>query len=140
MSSDGYNFQKDLENSIFNADPKLNRDELLVDIFKAYVAKLFELVLSRQKKEDRIPFGALVEIKSNLISEFRQASLVEHQQSVKWYEELFETTVQEILNDASLAHQGVETIELDKNQEFSVNPESYVNNGGLFIPKHLKKN
>jgi len=139
MSNDDYDFQKDLQNSIFNADPKLNRDDLLLDIFKSYVAKLFELVLSRQGSESRIPFDALVQIKKNLISEFRLASLGEYQQSVKWYEEMFEATVQEILNDASLAHQGADTIELDQNQELSVDINGYINEGGLYVPEHMKK-
>jgi hypothetical protein len=105
-----YNFQTDLENSINNADPKLNKKELLEDIFKIYVAKMFEIAIKKSKTPDRLPYDALVEIKRNLISEFRKASLEMIQMSVEKYEELFEKTVQEIVNDAGLAHKGEDSM------------------------------
>jgi hypothetical protein len=126
-----YNFQADLESSISNADPKLDKKELLVDIFKMYVAKLFELKL----KDSRLEFGVLVQIKSNLINEFRKASLAEIQMSVEQYEKLFDDTVKEIFNDAAIAHKGVDIMSQDPNVEFSINPNAMKKTAsGLFVP------
>ena len=132
-----YDFQKELKKSIFGSDAtKVDREELLTDIFKAYVAKLFEYNLSKEKK-DRIEFGAMVEIKRNLISEFRKTELGEYQKSTEWYEDLFDETVKEIFNEAALSHKGVNNVNM--NQRLEINPEAYINEGGLFIPDHLKK-
>jgi len=129
-----YNFQKDLRDSVLKADPtKLNKKELLTDIFKSYVAKLFEIVLSG-KKGNRLEFDAMTQVKANLISEFRKTELGEHQQSIKWYEELFDTAMQEILNDAAQNHKGIDQISVEQTME--INPEAYVNEGGLFVPEH----
>ena len=132
-----YNFQKELKKSIFGCDPnKFNRNELLEDVFKAYVAKLFEWNLSR-KKQNRLEVDALVEIKRNLISEFRKAELGEYQKSTEWYENLFESTVQEIFNDAAKVHQGIDNVSIE--QTLRIDPRAYINEGGLFVPEHLKK-
>ena len=131
-----YNFQKVLRDSVLKADPvKFDKKELLTDIFKSYVAKLFEIVLSR-KKGNRLEFDAMIQVKANLISEFRNTELGEYQQSVKWYEDLFDTAMQEILNDAAQNHQGINQVSIEQNLE--INPDAYINEGGLFIPQHLK--
>ncbi len=131
-----YNFQKELKDRIFGCDSnKFNRRELVEDIFKSYVAKLFELTLSK-KGADRLEFDAMVEVKRNLISEFRKTELSEYQLSVKAYEDLFDTTVQEILNDAAKAHKGSDLVSVD--QTLEINPEAYVKEGGLFVPEHMK--
>jgi len=124
-----YNFQKELKDAIFNADIKLDRKELLTDIFKSYVAKLFERVLVR----GRVPFDAMVQIKNNLINEFRSADLSEYQKSVEQYDELFDATVKEILNQAALRHKGVDTIHRGA-QNLEINPEIYINEGGMIKP------
>jgi hypothetical protein len=129
MSNDEYDFQKDLKNSIFNADPKIDKHELLTDIFKSYVAKMFEITLKR----GRIPFDALVEIKANLISEFRKTDLSEYQKSVEWYEGLFDTTIKEILSLAAARHKGTDRV-VNANQNLEINPEIYINEGGLMKP------
>ena len=132
-----YNFQKELKDSIFNSDAaKIDRNELLEDIFKAYVAKLFEFNLGR-KGVNRLEIGVMVEVKKNLINEFRNTELGEYQKSVEQYEDLFETTIQEIFNDASKAHEGSNIVSVD--QTLQINPKAYVNEGGLFIPEHMKK-
>ncbi len=132
-----YNFQKELKKTIFGSDPdKIDRHELLENIFKAYVAKLFEFNLGRAK-ENRLEANVMIEVKRNLISEFRKTEIGEYQKSVEWYEDLFETTVNEILNDAANSNKGVDTVSV--NQTLQINPEAYVNEGGLFIPDHLKK-
>ena len=130
-----YNFQKELKKSILNADEKLDRKELLIDIFKAYTAKMFEHVLGR-KGENRLEFDALVVVKRNLISEFRKTELGEYQKSVKWYEDLFEDTIKEIFNEAAQAHEGVDSTSI--NQSLEINPDAYVKEGGLFVPEHMK--
>ena len=132
-----YNFQKELKDSIFNSDAtKVDRGELLTDIFKAYVAKLFEFNLGRKQK-DRLEVDVMTEVKRNLINEFRNAELGEYQKSTKWYEDLFDETVKEIFNDAALAHKGVNGINVQ--QQLHVNPRAYINEGGMYIPEHLKK-
>jgi hypothetical protein len=132
-----YNFQKDLETSIANSDPKLNKKELLEDIFKIYVAKLFEIAIQKSKTPNRLPLEALVEIKRNLISEFRKASLEMIQMSVEQYEVLFEKTVQEIVNDAGLAHRGEDSAII--RSEFDINRSLYKQTNkttpsGLILP------
>lgn len=115
------------------ADPKLNREELLIDIFKSFVAKMFEHILSSGKSsETRLRMDQVVAIKRNLISEFRQTSLEKHQKPVKWYEDLFEKTVGEIFDTAK--HQGEESYNL-ANQNLEINADAYKNEGGLFVPK-----
>jgi len=134
MSDQEYNFQKDLENSILNADPKIDRKELLIDIFKSYVAKMFEFTLTKKG----LPYEALVEVKNNLISEFRRAELSERQMSVEQYEALFDSTVQEILAFAASQHQGRDSVSMG-NQSLQINPEAYINEGGLYVPPHLAR-
>ena len=128
-------FRVELKNTIFNADPKIDRKELLTDIFKSYVAKLFELVLGRNKdkKQGRIEFDAMITIKRNLINEFRQTDLAEYQRSEEQYAELFELTVQEILNDAALAHQGEDILSIAK--ELPINDSAFIKSGNLFVPQ-----
>ena len=129
MSDKEYNFQSELEKSILNADIKLNRSELLIDIFKAYIAKLMEKMLIH----GRIPFEAVVQIKRNLINEFRSALLAEYQMSVEQYEKLFDETVKEILNYASNLHKGHDTA-VQSDQELIINPEAYIQENGIFKP------
>jgi len=128
MNND-YDFQKELKNSIFNADPKLDRNELLIDIFKSYVAKMFELVITKKG----LPYDSLVQIKANLINEFMNAELSEYQKNTKWYDKLFDDTVKEILNFAAHQHSGQDMV-ADANQTLQINPEVYINEGGLIKP------
>jgi len=132
-----FNFQKWLRESILEADEKLDRNELLVDIFKIAVAQLLEYTM--KKGVNRLEGEALKTTKRNLINEFRNTSLEQYQKSVKWYENLFDTAMQEILNDAALAHGGMDQVMVDENSQLEINPEAYINEGGLFIPPHLKK-
>jgi hypothetical protein len=127
--SEEFNFQNELKSSIFNADDKVNKKELLEDIFKSYVAKLFEKVITGK----RLPFDALVEVKGNLIREFRATDLSEYQRTVEQYEELFDTTVKEILSFAASQHDGRDSA-IFAPQELVINPRVYVNEGGLMKP------
>ena len=135
MSNKEFDFQKELVSSIFNAGPEVDRKELLTDIFKHYVAKMFEYTLSREK-ENRLSFEALVLVKRNLINEFRKAELSEYQRTTEQYENLFEETVQEILQEAASSHAGKDRVSVDKTLQ--INPEKYIHEGGLFVPKHMK--
>jgi len=131
MESSGFNFQKELKDTISNADPKQDRDELLTMIFKSYVAKCLEYTL--RKKTSRIEMAAMKQIQRNLINEFRGAELGEYQKSVQWYEELFDAAIQEIFNDAALAHDGVNIATVD--QTFEINKRAYAaQNRGLILP------
>jgi hypothetical protein len=134
MSNQEYNFQKDLEDAIFNSDSsKINRHELLIDIFKNYVAKLFEYILSKKEK-NRIELDAMIQIKRNLINEFTKASLGEYQKTDDQYDELFEQTIKEIFNDAALNHEGENIVSVNQNLE--INKTIYTNEHGLFVPFH----
>jgi len=125
-------FQEDLSKSILEADEKLDREELLVDIFKSFVAKMFEFVLNQGKfTESRLPYAQVIAIKRNLINEFRNASLEQYQKPEKWYEDLFEQTVNEIFTAAQ--HKGEDLTKIDKNLE--INIDAYKHEGGLFVPK-----
>ena len=136
--SNEYNFGKDLVKSVQTVKPE-EREELLKMIFKSYVAKLLEILMANSKIKDGLEAEMLEEVKSNLIKEFRAAPLGVSQRPVKFYEDLFNTAVQEILNEASLNHEGVDSAEVDKYRQFSVNPEAYINEGGLYIPEHLRR-
>ena len=126
-------FQEDLKNSIFNPDPNLDRKQLLEDVFKSFVARLFEHVMTRRTtNQSRLTFDELVHVKKNLINEFRTAQLAEYQQSEQWYDDLFETTVKEIFE--STAHQGVSNVGV-ANQNLEINKEAYKFEKGLFLPK-----
>ena len=126
-------FQKDLEKSVLQADPKLDREELLTDIFKSFVARMFEFVLKRGKNEEtRLQANQVIEIKRNLIHEFRSANLENHQKPIEWYEDLFEKTVGEIFQSAKhpgvdLSHRAAENLE--------INVDAYKNESGLYVPK-----
>ena len=132
MSSSDYNFQKELEATM--RDTIMDRSVLLEQIFKSFIAKTIEYYLD--KKTNRLEMAAMKEIQRNLISEFRAADIGEWQKSIKWYEDTFDTAMQEILNDASLSHSGLDEMTIDKTLE--INPNGYINNGGLYIPDHLK--
>jgi Zn-dependent M16 (insulinase) family peptidase len=76
----------------------------------------------------------LVEIKNRLISSFRGAELGEYQKSEAQYDELFETTVKEILNDCAHNHQGQDTIEMAPEQ-FEINKnEFHKQASGIYVP------
>jgi hypothetical protein len=135
--SEEYNFQKELKKSIEGADPKLDRKELLEDIFKIYTAKLFEIAIQKSKTPDRLPYEALVEIKKNLINEFRHTSLEMIQMSVEQYEKLFESTVKEIVESAALAHPGQDSAIIQS--KFDINIPRYkethnISPGGIILP------
>jgi hypothetical protein len=137
-------FPKELEDTINNADEKVDKKELLEDIFKSYVAKLFEVNI----KNKRLPYGVLVEVKKLLISAFRAASLDVYQRSVGQYEEMFDNTVQEIIDFASGQNdEGEDIVEQDPNQRLEVNVKEYENlknasdnsfeknDSGIYVPK-----
>jgi hypothetical protein len=130
----GMNFKENVESTIKNAGPGVDRKELLIDIFKTTIAQFFEWYLVNKSNGNRLPFEAVVQAKQQLINEFRGLS-IDQQQSVEWYENLFESTVKEIFNDAALAHRGTDRFEY-ANQNFEVNKDMYQQStGGIYIPK-----
>ena len=128
------NFKENVESTIKNAGPGVDRKELLIDIFKTTIAQFFEWYLVNKSNGNRLPFEAVVQAKQQLINEFRGLS-IDQQQSVEWYENLFESTVKEIFSDAALAHRGTDRFEY-ANQNFEVNKDMYQQStGGIYIPK-----
>lgn len=83
--------------------------------------------------KEKLPFEALVQVKNNLINEFRQAELSEYQKSVEQYDQLFDETVKEILNLAASRHKGNDSVARSP-QEFIINPEIYIQEKGLSVP------
>ena len=138
LMSEEYNFGKELVKSVHTVSAE-EREEMLKMIFKSYVAKLLEILMNNSKLKDGLEANMLEEVKTNLINEFRNAPLGVSQRPVEFYEELFNTAMQEILNEASLNHEGVDSVKVDKYKQFSINPQEYINGGGLIIPDHLKR-
>ena len=130
MQKENFDFQKELKASIFGADEKQERHELVAMIFKSYVAKCIEYTL--RKKISRIESAAIYQIRRNLINEFRNAELGEYQKSVKQYEELFNTAIEEIFNEAGHAHEGINIATVD--QTLEINKRAYAENRGIIIP------
>jgi hypothetical protein len=125
-------FKTNIQNTINTAGPDVDRKELLVDIFKHTVADFFIWYLTNKNNGNRLAIDALINTKRSLISEFRDMSISEIQQSVEWYEELFEDTIKEIFNDASLAHSGKDSYV--HGQNFDINATEYKKQAnGLYV-------
>jgi hypothetical protein len=117
-------FQQDLKIALDKVDQsKQSKKEVLVDIFKMTVAKLFEIQIDKSRAADRLEFDQLVMVKRNVISLFRGAELSEDQMSEEQYDKLFDATVQEIMNEASHAHEGHDSATND--QQLLVNAREY---------------
>lgn len=134
------NFKKDLEDSILKADHRLDKNDLLVDIFKMFVAKMLQVAMEKSNKENegRLESDAVFIAKRELINSFRGASLGEYQQSEEWYEKLFQTAMEEIFNHASNSHKGEDQVSL-ASQNLEINTDAYINEGGLYVPSHMKR-
>ena len=135
--SDNYNFGTEVAKSLKMVKHE-ERKELLEMIFKSYVARLLEVMLEKSGTAGRLEAGMLEEVKKRLVYEFREAPLENSQISVEMYEELFDTAIAEIFNEAALNHQGVDSAEFDLTRQLEINPNAYIKEGGLYIPEHLK--
>lgn len=118
-------FQKSLKKAIFECDSKLDRKEILIDIFKTYVAKMMEANVDKNK--GRLEADYLTKMKGFIITEFRNTDLQEHQISEGGYSKLFDDTIQEIFNDAANAHEGEDTVKFDPTKRFEINKTAYHN-------------
>ena len=121
-------FSKDLEETIFSLDNQ-DRVETLTIVFKSCVVNEIILLKIQEDLEDGIEADMLNKVKNEIISGFRNASLQEYQRSVEQYEMLFDTTLSEMLNEASLAHEGIDSATF-ANQMLDINAEMYRNEGG----------
>lgn len=135
--SEEYDFNTELLGSIRKAD-KEDQLDVLKMIFKSYVAKLIEIMMEQSGNANAIEAGILVEVKSNLIHEFRNAELEELQRSEEMYESMFDEALGEILNLAALSHQGEDSIKF-ANRVMDINPDAYVNEGGLYVPDGMRR-
>jgi hypothetical protein len=127
------NFQEELRDTLlYRCDPKLSKKETLVDIFKTYVAKMLEQNVLANK--NRLSVDYLTMVEGYLINEFRSAELGEWQMSEQQYADLFAKTMQEIFNDASLAHKGENVIQ-NADQRLEVNKKIYDNEVAPYIIK-----
>ena len=96
-------------------------------------------MLEKSGTSGRLESGMIDEVKKRIIHEFRQAPLENSQMSYEMYEDLFDTAIAEILNEAALNHQGEDHADWDLTRQLEINPEAYVREGGLYIPAHLKR-
>lgn len=129
MNSEHLNaLSKCLKDAISNSTDKVKPEETIKTLFKHAVARMFEEAMIATGRSQRMEYDAIVETKNALIYLFRNTELGEHQKSIEWYEDLFDATVQEILNFASHNHKGSDIITLDNSREFSINPARLVDN------------
>lgn len=123
-----YDFQKVLEKSIMGADEKIDRKELIVIVFKTYIAKLLEV--SMQKAGGVLRFEVIKVIRDNLINEFRKASLDMYQLPEEKYSDIFDETMEEILTHAGGAHDGEDIVQEGK-QVLDINAKALMSDKGL---------
>lgn len=138
-------FQKSLSDAILNRDQKLNPKELLIDIFKTYVAKMMEQNVIANN--GRLEADYINQMKGYLITEFKDADLGDYNLSIKAYSELFDDSFKEILNDAANNHKGEDVAEVDETRQLEVDKQGYhneilkrnqngeaVTKGGIILP------
>jgi len=114
---------KALEDAVISGTAKANPTEIITVLFKHAVSRMFEkAIVSKGDGTKSMRYDAILETKRGLIHTFKTANLGDHQKSTEWYEQLFDSTVQEILNFASHRHEGSDIISLDQARQFSINP------------------
>ena len=126
-------FQKKLVNAVVNnCDPRVSRDEVLEDTVKYYVAEM--LAENVMKNKNRISAGFIQALCGFIVSEFRGAELGEYQKPEKWYADVFNKCIQEILNDAGHAHKGENSAIVDRQRQIDYNKSGWRKRGGLIVP------
>jgi hypothetical protein len=135
--SEEFNFGKSVSETIKKV-PGNERKELLEMVFKSYVAKLLEVMLNNSGTAGRLESGMIDEVKKRIIHEFREAPLENSQMSYEMYEDLFDTAIAEILNEAALNHQGEDHADFDLTRQLEIDPRAYIKEGGIYVPPHLK--
>ena len=125
-------FQQKLREAVItNIDPKKNPNEVLEDIFKYYVAEMLKTNILQNK--NRIAAGFIDALCGHAIKTFKDTDLGDFQKNEKWYGDLFNKTIQEILNDASHAHEGENKAEVK--QQLHINKKLWnMRQSGLVIP------
>jgi hypothetical protein len=129
--SEEYDFQKELKKSLVDADPSMDKIEMLEMIFSSYVTKLLEYMLKKSPVKGRLEASAINEAKRNLINEFRNAELGEWQRSVERYEEIYTKTIMGILNENALMNPGEDSAQYS--QQLSIDSKGYQN---IIAPKY----
>jgi hypothetical protein len=124
-----------IADQVKNADPKINREVLLEEIFKNTVIDFFKFALMNQKKIGRLPYDLLLMCKKEVINEFRSSELGEYQKSFEWYEKIFDRTLYDFLQFAGDNHPG-EQKKMRSTEELEYAGTSFDKSGsGLYIPK-----
>jgi hypothetical protein len=122
-------FQEQLKRSVLECPTdKLDRKEVLIDIFKTYAARMIEQNVMTNK--NRIEGGFIMMLRGYMISEFRSVELGEHQLSEAQYADLFDKTIKEIFDSASNAHEGDDKVERQP-QNLEVNKNAYSESKGF---------
>ena len=129
-----FDLSVELEKSIQSAKPE-DRIEILIVAFKSSVIqRIGDLMV--QVGSAGIEPDMLMVTRRELIKDFRDAKIGEAQRSEEQYEEMFDETIEGLLNYASHVHEGEDSAKF-ANQVLDVNADAYVNEGGLFVPGHL---
>jgi len=122
-AEDKVKLTKVLEGAVMSATAKVKPSEVIRSIFKHAVSSMFEkAIVNKSDGTSGMMYDVILETKRNLISTFRDANLQNHQKPIDWYEDLFDKTVQEILNFAAKMHEGEDITEFDNHRQFSINP------------------
>lgn len=127
-------FKKDLEESILKGEG--DRKKLLIQAFKMIMAKMMEKNVV--KNADQLEAGFIEALRGYIISEFRKANLGVYQLSETAYSRLFDDSLQEIFTLSANNHEGEDKVELDKNQNLSIDARGYQHEvrtkAGLYVP------
>jgi hypothetical protein len=134
-------FGQTIKDMIDEAGPMANKREYLEDIFKFYVADFWIYAKEVcEKNKEELTVDTVTQSKRQLIDSFYNIEgMAEIQLSLEKYEELFEKTVQEILNEAALAHEGQDSMTYNSNLEINADAYADANNfsktsSGIYVP------
>jgi len=90
------------------------------------------------RNADQLEAGFIEALRGYIINEFRGANLENYQLSEAAYSRLFDDSLQEIFALSANNHKGEDRVELDKNQELSINARGYQHEvrtkAGLYVP------
>lgn len=91
-----------------------DKDQFIDDIFKLGVATVWDQLQKRQGNKNRLEYDTVKESKRIMIKAFMTADLGDSQKNEDYYSQLFDQTVQEILETAAANHEGKDVISRDR--------------------------
>ena len=132
-------FAQHLKGKMDECGPTKDKKEYLILIFKYYITEyLIHTKTVSGSNKDELESDALNEAKRTLVDQFFNVQgISEYQYSLKQYEEIFDQTIQGILTLAEHNHKGEDKVVHDQN--LLINPDAYIHEGGLYLPKGMEK-